>query len=191
LSEQPTVAVLFARHDSIYKSLPGCDVWDRERNALLWPGGATVIAHPPCRAWGRLRMFAHPEPGEKELALFAVDQVRAYGGVLEHPCGSLLWPAAGLPILGHTDKWGGWTLAAPQFWWGHRADKATWFYIVGCDPLDVPEHPFLLGEATHVVQTRRRVGHRPHLAKAERERTPPALAVWLCELARRCALVTA
>ncbi|WP_269844875.1 hypothetical protein [Trinickia soli] len=26
-----TVAVLFARADSIYKTLPGCDVWGAER----------------------------------------------------------------------------------------------------------------------------------------------------------------
>ena len=28
-----TVAVLFARSDSIYKSMPECDVWDIERDA--------------------------------------------------------------------------------------------------------------------------------------------------------------
>jgi hypothetical protein len=46
------VAVLFARADSIYKTLAGCDVWDEARDALKWPGGAPIIAHPPCRAWG-------------------------------------------------------------------------------------------------------------------------------------------
>ena len=33
------ISVLFARSDSVYKALPGCDVWDQERNALFWPGG--------------------------------------------------------------------------------------------------------------------------------------------------------
>lgn len=70
------VTVLFARTDSNYKKLPGVDVWDKERNALNWPGGTPVIAHPPCRAWGRLRQFAKPEEGEKEYALWAVKQVR-------------------------------------------------------------------------------------------------------------------
>lgn len=56
---QQTVAVLFARADSTYKTLPGTDVWDIERNAKLWPGGAPVVAHPPCRAWGRLRKLAN------------------------------------------------------------------------------------------------------------------------------------
>src|ERR1019366_1890829 len=32
------VAVLFARSDSIYKMLPGLDVWDAERDALNWNG---------------------------------------------------------------------------------------------------------------------------------------------------------
>ena len=47
-----TVAILFARSDSYYKTLPECDVWDIERDARKWPGGAPVVAHPPCRAWG-------------------------------------------------------------------------------------------------------------------------------------------
>jgi hypothetical protein len=33
------VAVLFARKDSIYKTMPECDVWDIERDAREWPGG--------------------------------------------------------------------------------------------------------------------------------------------------------
>ena len=44
------VAVLFARADSIYKTLPGCDVYDIKRDARTWPGGCPVVAHPPCRA---------------------------------------------------------------------------------------------------------------------------------------------
>lgn len=35
----PTVAILFARADSVYKTLPGCDVYDIERDALTFPGG--------------------------------------------------------------------------------------------------------------------------------------------------------
>jgi hypothetical protein len=32
------VAVLFAREDSIYKTMPNVDVWDAARNALNWQG---------------------------------------------------------------------------------------------------------------------------------------------------------
>lgn len=48
------VAVLFARRDSIYKLMPWANVYDDQRDALTWPGGTPVIAHPPCREWGRL-----------------------------------------------------------------------------------------------------------------------------------------
>lgn len=39
-----TVAVLFARSDSYYKSLPGCDVWDAERDARRWLGAGQCAA---------------------------------------------------------------------------------------------------------------------------------------------------
>ena len=180
------ISVLFARRDSVYKSLTGVDVWDADRDALKWPGGTPIVAHPPCRAWGRLRHFARPRPGERELALWAVCMVRVWGGVIEHPASSLLWPTAALPEPGQRDGWGGWTLAAPQMWWGHRAEKATRFYVVGCEPKDMPPVPLVMGEATHVIQSRKRHDYRPHVAKAEREHTPLALATWLVELARIC-----
>lgn len=181
-----TVAVLFARQDSIYKSVPGCEVYDIDRDARTFQGDMPVVAHPPCRAWGRLRAFASPRPDEMNLARLAVALVREVGGVLEHPAGSMLWAAQRLPFPGSTaDQYGGWTFAAPQRWWGHRAEKATWFYIVGCRPSQLPEIPLVLGEASHVVQSRKRHNHRPHISKAEREQTPPMLARWLVELARR------
>ena len=83
MSGLATVAVLYARPNSIYKRLEAADVWDMERDARCWPGGAPVVAHPPCRAWGRLRHFAKPRPDEKGLALHAVAAVREHGGVLE------------------------------------------------------------------------------------------------------------
>lgn len=180
------VSVLFARADSHYKMLAGVEVWDEERDARNWPGGSPVVAHPPCRAWGRLRTFANPAPHEKDLARFAVAMVRQWGGVLEHPAGSTLWGDQGLPLPGERDEFGGWTLAAPQKWWGHKAEKATWFYIVGCKQSEIPPLPIVLGEAAYVVQSRKRDDYRPHISKSEREHTPPDLAAWLVELARRC-----
>ena len=192
-----TVAVLFARQDSNYKAMPGCDVFDIDRDARTFAGGAPVVAHPPCRAWGRLRTFAKPRPDEKALALFAVAQVRAFGGVLEHPKGSTLWPTAGLPAPGERDEFGGWTLPIFQSWWGHRAEKATLLYIVGCEPRDLPPIPMVLGESSHVIAqnrtrrdgSRKRKGDadwRPEVSKSECEHTPPQLATWLVEVARRC-----
>jgi len=179
------VAVLFARADSNYKAMPECDVYDIERDARTFTGGMPVVAHPPCRAWGSFRAIAKPRPGEKELALFAIEQVRTFGGVLEHPKGSTLWPTAGLPAPGRRDAFGGWTLPIFQNWFGHRAEKATLLYIVGCEPADVPPLPFRLGKATHVIAqsrtrpdgSRKRKGDAdwmPEVTPREREHTPRA-----------------
>lgn len=73
------VAVLFARQDSNYKSMPVCDVYDIDRDARTFPGGLPVVAHPPCRTWGRLRQFAKGRPDEKTLGPWAVEQVRSWG----------------------------------------------------------------------------------------------------------------
>lgn len=191
------VAVLFARADSIYKTLPGCDVWDAERDARRWPGGLPVIAHPPCRTWGTLaHLFEHPA-GERDLAPWAVEQVRKFGGVLEHPSKSRLWPEIGLPPIGERDEFGGWTLAIHQSDFGRRAQKKTRLYVVGCEPQDVPAMPIVLGKSTHVISQNRTLpgggrlrkgmpGWRPDVSEAEQEHAPPALAAWLVDLASRC-----
>lgn len=191
------VAVLFARADSNYKTIPDCDVWDIERNALHWCGGFPVVAHPPCRAWGQLRHMANPRPGEKELALWAVHQVRKFGGVLEHPKLSTLWAVAGLPSPGKFDAFGGWTLPIHQNWFGHKAEKATLLYIVGCQPSEIPRMPMVMGRASHRIGSAGRrkdgtrlqpgdAGYRPETTHAEREHTPIDLANWLVSLAKLC-----
>lgn len=179
--------ILFARADSHYKTIPGTDVFDIDRDARSWSGGAPCVAHPPCRTWGRLRQFAKPRPDEKALGPWAVLKIRTWCGVLEHPAESTLFAHCGVPRPGRpADMWGGWTLAVEQFHWGHRAEKATWFYIVGCRPHDVPAQPRREGRPTHCVRPTKSYPRLPSITKAEREHTPPALAVWLVELARRC-----
>lgn len=197
-----TVAVLFARADSVYKTLPGCDVYDIERDARTWQGGAPVVAHPPCRAWGQMSHMAKPRHDEKDLARFAVAMVREWGGVLEHPRNSRLWPDQRLPAPGQRDAYGGWTLGISQHWWGHRAEKLTKLYIVGIEPAETPDVSLSLHYATHVIAQDRRprpdlgrgrlvkgmLGWRHEVTAAEREHTPPDLARWLVELARRCSV---
>ena len=190
------VAVLFARADSVYKTLPGCDVYDIDRDARTFPGGMPVVAHPPCRAWGGLRHFAKPAPGEIELAPWAVEQVRRWGGVLEHPAASRLWPVCDLPAPVVCDRWGGHTLVIDQDWFGHRAEKRTRLYIVGCRARDLPSVPIKLEDPAYVISPWSGLragmpGYRKQLRKAEREHTPIALATWLVEVARRCALARA
>lgn len=186
-----SVAVLFARADSHYKALPGLDVWDIERDARRWPGGAPVVAHPPCRAWGRLRGHAKPRDDEKALGPWAVERVRTWGGVLEHPASSELFLYCGLPRPGSCDEFGGWVLPIVQSWWGHRAEKATWLYIVGRRLGDHPVMPFDMGRPPCVIAQRTGFrkgmpGWRPEVTLAEREHTPPLLAEWLADLARGC-----
>lgn len=184
-------AVLFARADSVYKTIPGLDVYDAERDARTFSGRSPVIAHPPCRSWGRLRQWAKPAPGEKELAILAVEIVRRNGGVLEHPQASSLWKVARLPgPRDPLDQFGGYTIDVDQSWWGHRARKRTWLYICGIARSDLPTMPLTLGLPSHVVTNMAgiRKGHpqwRPELSKAEREATPVRFAEWLVKLAGR------
>lgn len=182
------VAILFARSDSHYKTLPDLDVYDIDRDARTYSRQLPVVAHPPCRAWGRLRKFSKPRPDEKALAFFAVEQVRRCGGVLEHPECSALWPAAGLPRPGTgRDQFGGWTMVIDQFWLGHLARKRTWCYIVGVDPREIPSFPLRLDEPTHVIVSsrRRHDGRYKGVSKKAREATPAPMADFLIEIARR------
>lgn len=174
MSEQ-SVPVLFAQRRSIYKRLPGFDVWDVERDALLWPGGSALVAHPPCRAWGRLRALAKVPAGEREACIWVAERVREFGGVLEHPAGSLLWSAAGLPSPGERAPDGGYTLVVDQSWFGHRAPKRTWLYVQGVELDALPPIPYALDYPEGRVEL---------MGLPERERTPVRLALWLGAVAR-------
>ena len=173
-----TVAALFVRSDSVYKSMPDVDCYDLERDALSWPGGCPVVAHPPCRAWGQLSHFAKPRPGERELSLWAIEQVRRWGGVLEHPYASRLWAESGCGSFGVRDRWGGVLLPVYQSFWGHPAPKKTCLYVVG----PVPEIPWSLWLPP---------GRVDRLSQLLREHTPPKLARFLVDLARSCAVEVA
>lgn len=205
-----TVAALFVDAErGPYASLPGVDVWGVERDAHRYRGPHPVVAHPACGPWGRFWWRYKGGEGEASDALRAVGQVRAYGGVLEHPAASNLWddperwaraqkkggPRGAIrprgmfrlpkPGEGH-DAWGGYTLAVNQVDWGHPTIKPTWLYIVGCPLSHLPPRP-PPGEPTHVIV--RRVHNArplPELPKRLRHLTPPAFAAWLVEVARRC-----
>ena len=141
------ITVLFARNDSRYKELSGYDVYDIDRDARNYNSNNPVIAHPPCRAWGRLSHMAKPRPDEKDLAWFALDKVRKNGGVLEHPKGSRLWKEALLPMPSEApDKFGGFTIIIDQYHFGHVARKWTHLYIVGITPDKVPPIPHREGQ---------------------------------------------
>lgn len=194
------VAALFVRKNSVYKSMVGVDAWDEDRDARNWEGGYPLVAHPPCAQWGTLSHMANVDLAEKELAVRAVWFIRRWGGVLEHPVRSKLWAFLELPRGSVLDEFGGWTLTVSQRWWGHKAEKQTNLYIVGCKPSGIPPLPYVMGKATHIcaggaaasareAKRRRQCApewRRPSISHAEREHTPPAFAAWLVELARRC-----
>lgn len=186
----PTVAVLFVRRDSVYKTLPGCDCYDEDRDARMWPGGCPVVAHPPCRTWGALRHLVPKRPEEHALGPFGVEQVRRWGGVPEHPARSALWSECSMARPGKgRDAQGGWTMDVDQHWWGHDAQKRTWLYICGCDPRHIPEWSIRIDEAIFGMHGPTWNGpiRKPEMKKGDRDKTPPAFAAWLVALARRCA----
>lgn len=184
VSDPSAFAVLFARSDSVYRTM-GADVYDAERDALTFKGRKPVVAHPPCRSWGKVRGLAKPRPGEKELAPWAVNAVlRRCGGVLEHPKGSTLWAHCGLPFPGEfPDDFGGYTLEIDQFNFGHVARKATWLYIVGVHPRDLPPMPEPVKGMTAARSILGGVEGTKECTQYMREYTPPKLAAWLCEVA--------
>lgn len=178
------VAALYVDHNGPYPSIAD-EWWDIEKDARFYPGPRPVVAHPPCRAWSRLRSFSKPPPGEKETGPLAVSQVRRFGGVLEHPIGSSLFPYCGLPGSGSSDSYG-FTLAVDQVWFGHRARKRTLLYIVGVEPRDIPPMPLDLRPPTHscgLFSGRDRSRALKDLPKPERHLSPIGFATWLCELA--------
>jgi hypothetical protein len=163
-------AVLCSRVKSHYKANPLLDVYDHKRDAFNYNGNLPVIAHPPCRAWGKFHHWSNHPAKEVELAIFCVAKVQSLGGVLEHPAYSKLWLACQLPRPGDPpDQFGGYTIRINQCDFGHRAQKATWLYIAKKTPPPMPA-PRL---AVHTVE---------RMGRAERERTPLELASWLFSL---------
>lgn len=185
------VAALYIDPRGPYPALPGVVCWDKERDATTYAGPWPVVAHPPCGPWGRLRHLSRKDdPG---LAICAVRQVRAFGGVLEHPYQSLLFRFCEMPLPGELpDPHGGCTIEVCQCDWGHPARKRTWLYLVGIRKLPtVPARR----EPTHWISGGRgRAGKKAQTTPVppgikvcsaeQRRRTPRAFAEWLVGIAR-------
>jgi len=165
------ISVLCANSDSVYKSIPDLDVWDKERNAYLFTGHNPVITHAPCQQWSRMRNFARPDQDEKELAYFCMKKVIENGGVFEHPAGSSFFKEVkiypGDPGLYSID----------QFWWGLPARKRTYLYFSKCRPVTFP---------IRLDAIEYQLGHRPGSTKKDlpknlRSYTTPEFAHWLID----------
>ena len=189
-----TVAALYVCRTGPYFGLPDVDAWDVDRDARTYAGPWPVVAHPPCAQWGSLRHLARRNAAAAACGPRAVEQVRAFGGVLEQPKASKLWAFCGLPRPGELpDAWGGFAIEVEQVAWGHPCRKRTWLYVVGGDPATVFAGLRTGGEVTHWTSGTYTPGKRGTVPEGVkvipprlRHLTPPAFAVWLVEVARRC-----
>lgn len=187
VSALSSVAVLYCTPASVYKSL-ALECFDEYRDARTYRGWLPVVAHPPCRSWGRLRHLAKPAQHERALAIHAIQHVRRCGGVLEHPAGSLLWsdlPEFGQyplpPVGGAYDAFGGRSYSVFQSDYGHPAPKHTWLYVVDARPGELCK-PVLAGELCKPARPGE-LSKVANMPAARRMDTPPEFAKFLIELA--------
>ena len=139
------IAALFVLPGGPYYDLDNVDPWDELRDARKYNGPHKVVAHPPCERWGRYWSGGPSCKTKKRLGddngcfASAINSVRRFGGVLEHPEASHAWRIFGLIAPPRSGGWVaagdfiGWTCCVEQGWYGHAARKATWLYAVGID----------------------------------------------------------
>lgn len=171
------IAALYVERGGCYYGLPEVDPWDEARDARLYPGPYPVVAHPPCQRWGRFWHGSTRKPHQFKLGddggcfAAALDSVRKWGGVLEHPADSQAWPYFLLRRPARDGGWipadmcGGWTCCVEQGRYGHLSNKRTWLYAY-LPSVDLPElkwgqgeqrlHPIAL--ARHGYAKARRIG---------------------------------
>lgn len=180
-TKRDDVVALYADPGGPYPDLV-VDWYDEARDARTYAGPVPVVAHPPCGPWGRLRFLCKRQ--DASLAPLAVEQVGRWGGVLEHPQDSALWPACGMPKPGKpADVHGGRTWLVEQVAWGHACRKPTWLYVVGVDAALVERGIRTGGTPTHRITSGPRGPQLPSATKKVARRTPLAFAAWLLELA--------
>ena len=202
------VAALYVETDGAYIAIPGVDPWDEPRDARTYQGPHPVVAHPPCQRWGRFWHGSTAKPHQFKKGddggcfAAALQALRQYGGVLEHPADSHAWDAFGLrkPI-----RTGGWLEAAPGLWtccvyqghYGHFAGKGTWLLVAGVASAELPElrwgkteqrlHPTAV--AKHGYAKARRIGMMAMVGGKDKTRirnaTPPEFRDLLLSIARK------
>lgn len=101
-SPSPTIAALYVASGGCYFGLEGVDPWDLSRDARTYDGPWPVVAHPPCKRWGRFWHGSTRKPHQFQLGAdegcfaAALVAVRSCGGFLEHPEASKAWRAFNL-----------------------------------------------------------------------------------------------
>jgi hypothetical protein len=205
LGQHATIAALYVETGGAYYGLDGVEPWDEARDARSYAGPWPVVAHPPCQRWGRFWHGSTRKPHQFELGAdggcfaAALQSVRAWGGVLEHPAHSRAWQAFDLnrpPIDGGwvaADMAGGWTCHVEQGFYGHASRKPTWLYAYG---VDLPELHWGRGEQRipqwmidrYGYEKARRIGVVAMVGGKDKTRirnaTPPAFRDLLISIAR-------
>jgi hypothetical protein len=136
------IAALFVEKGGCYFGVHHVDPWDKSRDARLYQGPHPVVAHPPCQLWTRFAHVnykrwggEHNRPGNDDGCFAAALQaVRTYGGVLEHPAFSDAWKAFNLPrpeAMKWTQRGTDWVCEVWQSAYGHKARKRTWLLYCG------------------------------------------------------------
>lgn len=201
--ETDMVAALYVETNGCYFGLPGVDPWDEARDARRYEGPHPVVAHPPCQRWGNF-WFGGTHKGSKRYELgddggcfaSALDAVRRFGGVIEHPARSRAWAYFNLnspPREGGwvaADRQGGWTCWVDQAAYGHRARKSTWLYAFG---VDLPllcwgkiegDFGWLRGISDRRMRERNMTVRPPVIPRRECEATPEPFRDLLISIAR-------
>ena len=189
-------AALFVQPDGCYAELPHVDAWPESRDARLYRGPLPVVAHPPCQLWGAMANVNyarwggdHNRPGN-DAGCFAsaLDSVRKFGDVLEHPAKTRAFSAHGLPapigIGWQRVLDGGWVCEVWQSAYGHRANKATWLYYFG--PVAPAPLKWDRPKGTHQIgfqDQRGKAANKPTLGKREANATPIEFRDQLLQLA--------
>lgn len=201
------IAALFVESGGIYFDRDDIDPWDEERDAMLYDGPHPIVAHPPCSRWCRLAGLVEARWGHKRgedggMFAHALDCVRRFGGVLEHPAYTDAFRAYGLGVPPRTGGWqrelcGGWTCHVEQGRYGHPAKKATWLYAFGVELPSLRwgyqhdsvagthkwrlEKPTLVSWCGNITKAD---DDRPRVGKAAAAATPPEFAEALIDIAK-------
>lgn len=200
-----TVAALYVQENGCYVDVPGVDPWPESRDARLYAGPHPVVAHPPCERWGRF-WFGGPQwlkDGHPRKVLgddggcfaAALAAARKWGGVIEHPADSHAWRVHGLLAPPRAGGWVpagdflGWTCCVSQGQYGHKGDKATWLYAVGCTLPDLrwghSGKRVLVGGLSKARRERdRRTGIVQAMSRKQRAATPVPFRDLLLSMAR-------
>ena len=187
------VAALFIDPNGPYPSMEDVDCWDEGRDARQYRGPYPVIAHPPCGRWCGMARMNEKRWGAKVgddggCFKFALQCVRMFGGVLEHPARSIAWSTFGL----QKPREIGWNRVTEreyvaEVWqsaYGHKATKRTWLLYCGDNlplsfRLERPRGSHQIGGGIHT-------GNRllPRLNQKETHISPPLFANFLVNLAK-------